>query len=121
MVVIRVNLYPSGASSNPEIQKRTSLTNFTRPQWIWKDLDDCLRFDTAWWQHYSLWNSCDDAVLSSLVVEALRVPVGVAVEVRSEAASVSDGLTQQAGTLGTRRGRIRKGKKTTIGESIEEP
>ena len=48
---------------------------------------------------YLLWNSCRDAVLGSLVVEALRVAVGVAVKVRGEASTIGDGLPQQTRTL----------------------
>jgi hypothetical protein len=46
-----------------------------------------------------LWNSTGDAMLSSLMVEALSVSVRVAIEVRSETTSIGYRLSQQAGTL----------------------
>ena len=60
-----------------------------------------MRYGTAYCCYYLLRKSCDDAVLSSLVVEALRVAVRVAVEVRGIAAAIGDGLSQQTGALGT--------------------
>jgi hypothetical protein len=46
-----------------------------------------------------LWNSTGDAMLSSLMVEALSVAVRVAIEVRSETTSIGNRLSQQARTL----------------------